>query len=161
MQDGNDADLGSQVLGIRRDSQQGLRSSSEQQIYFFPVGDEVGTIVAEWISYLWDQKLSEKAIRCFPQPGFRSEENYNLKRRAWNEGIGPQQRHGRRFYCALLFSGLPIASKKMALFPFACGEKKAVTSSSKKVSPVEPRRWEYAAKYILPPMTPASSWTAR
>ena len=57
----------------------------------------------------------------------------------------------------LAFSGLPIASKKMALFPFACGEKKAVTSSSKKVSPVEPRRWAYAARYILPPMTPASS----
>ena len=68
---------------------------------------------------------------------------------------------GRRFYGALPSSGLPIASKKMALFPFACGEKKAVTSSSKKVSPVEPRRWAYAARYILPPMTPASSWTAR
>jgi hypothetical protein len=26
-------------------------------------------------------------------------------------------------YCDLRFGGLPIASKKMALFPFACGEK--------------------------------------
>ncbi len=64
-------------------------------------------------------------------------------------------------YCGLRFSGLPIASRKMALLPFACGEKKLITSSSKKVSPVAPRLWAYAARYILPPMAPASSWTAR
>ena len=61
-----------------------------------------------------------------------------------------------RPYGTLRFSGLPIASRKMALLPFACGEKNLVTSSSKKVSPVEPRRWAYAARYILPPMAPAS-----
>src|SRR5207245_755748 len=48
----------------------------------------------------------------------------------------------------------------MALLSFAYGEKKLITSSSKKVSPVAPRSWAYAAKYILPPMEPASSWTA-
>ena len=64
-------------------------------------------------------------------------------------------------YLGLRFSGVPIANRKIALLPFACGEKKFITSSSKKVSPVEPRRWAYAAKYILPPMAPASSWTAR
>lgn len=49
-------------------------------------------------------------------------------------------------YRCLGFSGLPIATKKMALLPFACGEKNLITSSSKKVSPVPPRRWAYAAK---------------
>ena len=45
------------------------------------------------------------------------------------------------YYFGLRFSGLPIASKKMALFPFAWGEKNSMTSSSKKVSPVAPRCW--------------------
>jgi len=49
-------------------------------------------------------------------------------------------------YCGLHFSGLPIASRKMALLSFACGEKNAITSSSKKVSPVAPRCWAYAAR---------------
>src|SRR5262245_48588604 len=34
----------------------------------------------------------------------------------------------------------PIANKRMALLPCACGEKKPVTSSSKKVKPVAPSR---------------------
>src|SRR5271165_1469522 len=72
-----------------------------------------------------------------------------------------QNEVGQRAYCGWRFRGLPIASKKMALLSFACGEKKLITSSSKKVSPVAPRRWAYAARYILPPMAPASSWTAR
>jgi hypothetical protein len=49
-------------------------------------------------------------------------------------------------YCGLRFSGLPIASRKIALLCFACGEKKLTTSSSKKVSPVAPRCWAYAAR---------------
>jgi hypothetical protein len=53
-------------------------------------------------------------------------------------GVGPN--------CGLRFSGLPIASRKMALLSFACGEKNSVTSSSKKVSPVAPRCWAYAAR---------------
>src|SRR5216684_1303541 len=60
----------------------------------------------------------------------------------------------KRPYCGLRFSGLPIASRKIALLPFACGEKKLITSSSKKVSPVEPRRWAYAARYILRRLRP-------
>src|ERR1019366_7206802 len=67
----------------------------------------------------------------------------------------------QRPYCGLRFSGLPIARRKMATLPFACGEKKLITSSSKKVSPVAPRHWAYAARYILPSIAPASSWTAR
>lgn len=51
-----------------------------------------------------------------------------------------------RPYCGLRFRGLPIASKKMALLSFACGEKNLITSSSKKVSPVAPRCWAYAAR---------------
>jgi hypothetical protein len=65
-----------------------------------------------------------------------------------------------RSYCGLRFNGFPIASKKMALLPFAWGEKNSITSSSKKVKPVAPRCWAYTARYILPPMAPASSWTA-
>jgi hypothetical protein len=38
----------------------------------------------------------------------------------------------------------------MALSPFACGEKKLITSSSKKVSPVASRRWAYASQ-VHPP----------
>jgi hypothetical protein len=49
-------------------------------------------------------------------------------------------------YCGFRFRGLPIASRKMALLFFACGEKKLTTSSSKKVSPVAPRCWAYAAR---------------
>jgi hypothetical protein len=49
-------------------------------------------------------------------------------------------------YCSLRFSGLPIASRKMALLSVACGEKKLITSSSKNVSPVAPRCWAYAAR---------------
>lgn len=51
-----------------------------------------------------------------------------------------------RPYCGVRFRGLPIATKKMALLPFACGEKNLITSLSKKVSPVPPRRWAYAAR---------------
>ena len=64
-------------------------------------------------------------------------------------------------YCDLRFIGLPIATRKMAALPVACGEKKLITSSSKKVSPVAPKPWAYADRYILPPMAPASNWTAR
>src|ERR1700735_2286150 len=39
-------------------------------------------------------------------------------------------------YGGLRFSGLPITSRKTALLSLACGEKKLITSSSKKVSPV-------------------------
>jgi hypothetical protein len=60
-------------------------------------------------------------------------------------------------YCGLRFIGLPIASRKMALFLFAWGEKNSITSSSKKVKPVAPRCWAYTARYILPPMAPASN----
>ena len=42
-------------------------------------------------------------------------------------------------YCDLRFIGLPIATRKMAALPVACGEKKLITSSSKKVSPVAPK----------------------
>ena len=42
-------------------------------------------------------------------------------------------------YCGFCLSGFPIASRNTALLPFACGEKKLTTSSSKKVSPVAPR----------------------
>ena len=40
----------------------------------------------------------------------------------------------------------PSALRNMTLLPAACGEKNAVTSSSKKVSPVAPRRSAYAAR---------------
>jgi hypothetical protein len=59
----------------------------------------------------------------------------------------PKRRQfGSRRYCDSRFRGLPIASRKMALLSFACGEKKLTTSSSKKVSPVAPRCWAYAAR---------------
>jgi len=38
-------------------------------------------------------------------------------------------------------SGCPRATRNMTLFPAACGEKNSVTSSSKNVSPVAPKRW--------------------
>src|SRR5271166_5275900 len=47
-------------------------------------------------------------------------------------------------YRDLRFIGLPIASRKMAALPVACGEKKLITSPSKKVSPVAPKPWAYA-----------------
>ena len=65
---------------------------------------------------------------------------WNTCRAALPAPLPSPRSQGRRFYCALPFSALPIASRKIALFPVAWGEKKIVTSSSKKVSPVEPRR---------------------
>ena len=70
-------------------------------------------------------------------------------------------RGGIQAYYGLRLRGFPIANKKMALLLFACGEKNSITSSSKKVKPVAPSCWAYAARYILPPIVPASSWTAR
>jgi hypothetical protein len=39
------------------------------------------------------------------------------------------------------FTDVPNAIKNMTLLPAACGEKKSVMSSLKKVSPEAPRRW--------------------
>ena len=53
-------------------------------------------------------------------------------------GIGPTENLTGP-YCDLRLIGLPIATRKMAALPVACGEKKLITSSSKKVSPVAPK----------------------
>jgi hypothetical protein len=45
------------------------------------------------------------------------------------------RRISKRSYCGLRFSGLPIATRKMALLSFACGEKKLTTSSSEEGQP--------------------------
>ena len=53
-------------------------------------------------------------------------------------GIGPTENLTGP-YCDLRLIGLPIATRKIAALPVACGEKKLITSSSKKVSPVAPK----------------------
>src|SRR5262249_55818903 len=68
--------------------------------------------------------------------------------------VAPDLRDQRR-------RGRPHATRNITLFPAACGEKKRVTSSSKKVSPVAPRSTAYAARYAFPPSIAASSCAAR
>ena len=76
-------------------------------------------------------KPQERPVYDWPYKGRASATRGTLTRRAICGFI---------HYCGLRFSGLPIASRKIALFPSACGEKKLITSSSKKVSPVAPSR---------------------
>ena len=49
-------------------------------------------------------------------------------------------------YWGLRRARLPKAMRNMTLLPAAWGEKKLVTSSSKKVSPLAPTRWAYAPR---------------
>lgn len=53
---------------------------------------------------------------------------------------GAWLRHGRDARPSAARSGCPRATRNMTLLPAACGEKNSVTSSSKKVSPVAPKR---------------------
>jgi DNA-binding beta-propeller fold protein YncE len=52
---------------------------------------------------------------------------------------GPSRSRPRLIHLKPPRLGTPAATRNMTLFPLACGEKKSVTSSSKKVSPVAPR----------------------
>ena len=50
-------------------------------------------------------------------------------------------------------AGRPTAMRNITAFPAASGEKKSVTSSSRKVSPVAPHPRAYAARYVCPYMS--------
>jgi len=59
------------------------------------------------------------------------------------------------------FQRLANREKKDGTLAFRVRRKEVSQVIVEEVSPVAPRRWAYVARYILPPMAPASNWTAR
>ena len=66
--------------------------------FFFPVGDEIRRIVAEWVSYLREEKLWGNDDPLFPQRALRWGRLASLKCQVWSGITGAAPRPFARYF---------------------------------------------------------------